>query len=136
MAKGNANNKINELLRGRNGSDELSVFCLVLALLFLIVNIFVRSIFFTVLSLVLIGYSAWRMFSRNLEARENENAVFSDFLGPVRPWLRNPARAASEAREYKHFKCPECGKRMRVPRGKGKIRIRCRECGHKFEARS
>ena len=59
-----------------------------------------------------------------------------EFIGPVRPWLRNPAKAMGEARAYKHLKCPECGQRVRVPRGKGKIRVRCPQCKTKFDARS
>ena len=136
MAKGDMGQKLENLMRGRNGSDELSTCTLFLALVIVIANFFARSIVLSIIAVVLMVYSWWRMSSRNLEARENENGVFTEFLGPVRPWIRNPARAMSEARSYKHFKCPECGQRVRVPRGKGKIRVRCPQCSHKFEARS
>ncbi len=34
--------------------------------------------------------------------------------------------------DYKVEKCPSCGARMRVAKNKGKIRITCHECQHKF----
>lgn len=34
--------------------------------------------------------------------------------------------------EYKHFKCPRCKKPLKVPKGKGYIRIICPACGNKF----
>lgn len=136
MAKGDMNSKLAEWLRGRNGNDELSTCVLILALLLVIINIFTRSFILSVVALALMAYAWWRMASRDLESRENENGVFCEFIGPVGPWLRNPVRAAKEVRAYKHLKCPECGQRVRVPRGKGKIRVRCPQCQQKFEART
>ena len=33
---------------------------------------------------------------------------------------------------YKIYKCPKCRQKLRVPRGKGKIRISCRRCQYEF----
>ena len=30
------------------------------------------------------------------------------------------------------FRCPGCGTLLRVPKGKGKIKIVCRKCGNSF----
>ncbi|MBR3223825.1 MAG: hypothetical protein IKF78_00695 [Atopobiaceae bacterium] len=136
MEKKGFDQKLASWLRGRNGTDELSTCVIVVAFILVVVNIFVRSLVLTIISGVLIVYALFRMTSKNLEARENENGVFTEFIGPVRPWLRNPAQAMGEARAYKHLKCPECGQRVRVPRGKGKIRVRCPQCNMKFDARS
>ena len=136
MANKDWQRKVAEWLRGRNGSDELGTFISIIALTLIIVNLFLRSFILSIIALVLVVYTFWRSLSKDLEARENEDGVFCEFLGPVLPWLRNPAQAASEARAYRHFKCPECGQRVRVPRGKGKIRVRCPKCSTKFDART
>lgn len=128
--------KLAEWMAGRNGSDELGICVAVVALLLLLVNIFVHSIILSVFALLLIGYSCWRLFSRNVEARETENVVFCDFVSPILPWFRNPAAATKEFHDFKHLACPECGQRVRVPRKKGKIRITCPKCQAKFEAKS
>ena len=136
MAKGNFQRKMAEWMRGRNGSDELATCALLLALVFVILNLFLRTIFLSVVAVALLVYAWWRMASKNLEARENENGVFCEFLGPVRPWVRNPVAAAQEAKKYKHFTCPNCQQRIRVPRGKGNLRVRCPKCQERFKVRT
>ena len=74
--------------------------------------------------------------SKNVEARRNENELFLDHAGRFRPWLRNPSAALKEARTYKHAVCPDCGQKVRVPRGKGKLRVTCPKCHKKFEVKS
>lgn len=136
MSKGDMDRKLVEWFRGRNGSDELAKCVLLVAFVLVIANFLVRSVIISILSTLLMAYVCWRMISKDLEARENENAVFCEFLGPMRIWVQDPKSAASEFRAYKHLKCPECGQRVRVPRGKGKVRVRCPQCEHKFETRA
>ena len=49
---------------------------------------------------------------------------------------KNPKESWQDHRRYKYFLCPQCAQRLRVPRGKGKIRITCTHCGNKFDAKS
>ena len=46
---------------------------------------------------------------------------------------RHSRQAAKERhaqhKDFRFFKCPGCGTMLRVPRGKGKIHIKCR-CGY------
>ena len=51
----------------------------------------------------------------------------------VLSWL---ALAVRRDKEHRYFKCPNCGQYLRVPRGKGKITVNCRNCGASFEERS
>ncbi len=37
---------------------------------------------------------------------------------------------------YKIFRCPDCKQKLRVPRGKGKINIICKNCGTEFVKRT
>lgn len=41
-----------------------------------------------------------------------------------------------ELRQYKYFVCPQCAQRLRVPRGKGRLRVTCTRCGNRFEVKS
>ena len=136
MAKGGFEKALRSWLRGRNGADELGSCAIFIALVMVLVNVFVRSIFLSVFALALMVYSWWRMSSKKINARRRENQAFLKFLGPVRPWISNPAAAFKEARAYKHLTCPSCGQRVRVPRGKGKLRVRCPQCQEKFETKS
>lgn len=42
----------------------------------------------------------------------------------------------NEIKHYKYLICPQCTQRLRVPRGKGRLRVTCTRCGNKFETRS
>lgn len=41
------------------------------------------------------------------------------------------AGAPRDAQGYEYLSCPFCGQRMRVPRGKGKLAVKCPSCGEK-----
>lgn len=45
-------------------------------------------------------------------------------------------RAQTCDREHKYFRCPNCGQMLRVPKGKGKISISCRNCGTTFQKKT
>ncbi|MDT8717229.1 hypothetical protein IAI10_11225 [Clostridium sp. 19966] len=37
--------------------------------------------------------------------------------------------------KYKIFTCPSCSQKLRVPRGRGNIVIRCKRCGIEFKGK-
>lgn len=38
--------------------------------------------------------------------------------------------------KFEVVKCPSCSQKLRLPAGKGKLRVTCRECSHNFEIRT
>ena len=107
-----------------------------LAIVVVVVNLFARVSWLGWVALVLIAYSMFRIQSKNLGSRARENEAFLKALGPARPWVQNPRAAWAELRAYKHVRCTSCKQRVRVPRGKGKLRVTCPRCKTKFEVRS
>lgn len=136
MAKGDFNRKVNDWMRGRYGTDELDNLLVGIAFVLVIINLFVHANWLGLIAVAVLVYALWRALSTNLDNRRNENEVFLDHAGRFRPWLRNPRAAFKEARTYKHAVCPDCGQKVRVPRGKGKLRVTCPKCHHKFEVKS
>ena len=136
MAKQDFNERIQSWLTDRNGSDELASVAIFVALLLVVINIFANTLTISCISLGLLGYAWWRMCSKNVAARRRENEAFTRLLGPVAPWVRNPPAALREHKEYRHLVCPKCKQRVRVPRGKGKLRVKCPKCQEKFDART
>ncbi|MDI9590674.1 MAG: hypothetical protein QM302_06540 [Acidobacteriota bacterium] len=123
-------------MRGRYGADELGNTAVGLSVLLLLLNLLVRSQWLNVVALVPAVYACWRMTSANVPARRGENRAFLEAIGPVAQWVRNPRAVLAERRAYKHLTCPSCKKKMRVPRGKGRMRVTCPSCHKKFETRS
>ena len=136
MAAGDWQRKATEWLKGRQGPDDLAVFCVNVAFVVLVVNIFVRVGWLGWVALALVAYSMFRIQSKNLGSRARENEAFLKALGPARPWVQNPRAAWGELRSYKHARCSSCRQRVRVPRGKGRLRVTCPKCGTKFEVKS
>lgn len=143
MAKGDFQRKVEEAQRklgawaiGRNGADDLSSACTNVAVVLVVVNLVSRNSAFAVVALLLLAYSWYRISSKDVARRRSENAEAARRVGPVLSWLANPVAAAREARMYKHLTCPSCGQRVRIPRGKGKVRVTCPRCHARFDGRA
>lgn len=136
MASGDWQRRLMEWLRGRQGPDDLAVFSVNLAIVIVLVNVFARTGWLGWVGLALVAYAMFRIQSRNPGARARENEAFLRALGPARPWVQNPRAAWAELRAYKHVRCSSCRQRVRVPRGKGRLRVTCPRCKTKFEVRS
>ncbi len=158
------------MFQGRNGSDQLSVFLVAIALVLVIIYPFfpldyVRLILCGV-ALALIAWALFRMFSSNIAKRREENAKFLAIFGKKhksngtedinyrevgektekekKKEAKQRAKQEKEAEKarkkakkqdlktHAYFKCPKCSTELRVPKGKGKIRITCPKCGEQF----
>ena len=100
-----------------------------------VVFLFTRLLVFELLGTIVLVVSLFRSLSRRLDRRRAENARFLQSVRPIaRRW--SAFRARAHDKEHRYFKCPNCGQRMRVPRGKGRITVHCRSCGAAFEEKS
>ena len=136
-------NAIARFMYGRNGADKLGQAMLwvyiavwVLQILFdSILKIYVLAALCQFVLLTLMILIFFRMFSRNLGKRREENQRFLNWW-----WRVKNRRAAAKARQadtdHKYFTCSGCKTVCRVPVGKGKIVITCPKCGAKINARS
>lgn len=122
-------------MAGRNGVDQLGRAVTVGTLVLLLLSMFttgrLRELMF-ILVLAGIVYMYFRMFSRNVAKRRAENARYLQRTQSVRTWFRSLGERWKQRRDYKFFCCPSCGTLLRVPKGKGKIKIVCRKCGNSF----
>ena len=124
---------------GRNGNDQLNLFLYAVDAVLLIAATLIggqvgRWMFAAVL--VLLGYIYFRMFSRNLTKRREENGKFLRLLYSVQAGLKIRREKWVQRKDYKFFTCPSCKTTLRVPRGNGKIKIVCRKCGNSFTGKS
>ena len=136
MADKSFSERMADWMHGRNGSDELGNAVLILALILLLVDVFVRTLWLGIIVLLLLGYACWRLSSTDVRQRRKENAAFVKAIGPVAPFLSFSRGGATQGQAYKQLECPTCGQMMRVPSGKGRMRVTCPRCRNKFETRS
>lgn len=117
-------------MMGRYGVDQLSFAMLLLSCL---LAMFTRGRLWplSVLGFVILGLAYYRMLSRNISARAQENGVF------LRGWYRvrnswNGLVGRLGDRNHRYYRCPNCRQRLRVPRGRGTIAITCPKCHREF----
>ena len=128
-------NFFRKLMYGRYGSDQLSFFLLILYLILVLLSGLPHLGLLSWVSLAVLPWDLFRMFSRRIDRRRAENARFLTLVGPTVRWFKM-RRTIWRDKEHRYFKCPNCGQYLRVPRGKGKITVSCRNCGASFEERS
>ncbi|MGX8702319.1 hypothetical protein [Caproiciproducens sp.] len=131
------------MMTGRYGTDQFSVALAVFyALLSLIAQLF-RLPVLLLLAYVPLVFCFYRMFSKNISRRYQENTRFLKWWSPVQDRLRrtfyrlrsrthNTAYRMRDRKTHRYYKCPHCSNILRVPKGKGKISITCPVCRTEF----
>lgn len=126
-----------KLMVGRYGVDPLTNFLLIVSMVILLVatllvrNSAVHSVLFTLaVALLVIGY--YRIFSRKTSKRYEENQKYLRLRNRLTGRLRALRDRLRQSRTHRFFKCPKCGVTVRVPKGKGKIKITCPKCRATF----
>ena len=123
-------------MMGRNGVDELARFESIFVWILLLVSIFSRMWIFDLLAMALIVHMYFRIMSRNVSKRYEENQKYVNFrYNAVVKWDKKKKRIA-QRRNYRFYKCPMCRQEVRVPKGHGKIQITCPKCRETFIKRS
>ena len=125
---------------GRNGADQLgSAMLMVYLVIFVLQTLFARvrvaANILNVLSFLMALLVLFRMFSKNLAKRREENAKFLNWWLPKKNYLA-ASRQRRLDKEHKYFTCKNCKAICRVPAGKGKIEITCPKCGGKIVGKS
>lgn len=130
--------KFQQFMIGRYGIDQLWRALLLFYLLGVIIaNILYRfskiayGAFFT-LSLAILIFAIFRVFSKNIEARRSENATWLKFTGGIKQKLFFQKNKWQQRKTHKFVKCHSCKKTLRLPKHKGKINVTCPHCQNHF----
>lgn len=128
--------KIARFMVGRNGVDDLARFESWFVLVVLILSIFTRSGLLDLIAITFIVHMYFRVFSRNVSKRYEENQKFLNFRYDWTVKWNRKKKHFEQRKMYKFYKCPMCRQEVRVPRGHGKICITCPKCREEFIRRS
>ena len=121
-------------MAGRNGNDQLNIFLLIVDVVLIVLSTVWKSAsgLLYPLVLALLVYIYFRMFSRNVYKRREENGKYMRLKYKVDAALRLRKERWVQRKDYKFFTCPSCRTSLRVPRHRGKVKIVCRKCGTSF----
>ncbi|MDL2237938.1 zinc-ribbon domain-containing protein [Christensenellaceae bacterium OttesenSCG-928-K19] len=129
-------NWLRKMMYGRYGGDQLTFFLLILSIAITVVSLFVPVSFLSYISLVPLIFGIFRMFSKDIAKRQQENMKYLKFQYAIKSWFKNIPTWFRTRKQYKYFKCPQCGQKVRVPRGKGTVNITCPKCSNKFKKKT
>ena len=114
---------------GRYGADQLNFALLILGMVMNFIPWFpIRIVSILVMVLVI-----FRMFSKNIYKRQQENSAFLKVWYPVKNFFVRLFKGRPDKATHIHMRCPKCHTEMRVPRNVGTIMATCPSCGEKIK---
>ena len=122
-------------MSGRYGFDQFGGFLCIVSFILVIIGAWVSPVLYW-LGLVLLIYSYFRVLSRNRSKRYSENLKYLSVQNKVVDWANRYILRFKQRKQYRYFRCPQCGQQLRVPRGRGKISITCPKCRNQFIKKS
>ena len=132
----NLSYKMQQWMQGRYGADELSKTLYIISLAFLILSLFSPLHFFYIPGLALMLWSCIRCYSKDLSKRMSEREAYLRLTGSIKGWFRLQRDKWKDRKTWRYFRCKQCKATLRVPRGKGKIRIHCPKCHSELDAKT
>jgi len=139
----NIRNALIRFMYGRNGMDYFNralfvvyiVLWLVSGLILPLLKLEKLAGILNIAMYILMFYIFFRMFSKNLYKRREENQKWINWW-----WKMKNRSAGAKARhadkDHKYFTCKNCKAICRVPVGKGKVIITCPKCGAQMEGKT
>lgn len=124
--------RFQRFMYGRYGMDGLGQFLMWTAMASLLLSWFVARPFFNTLAMVLLLWGYFRMFSRNVQKRYQENCMYYRYVNKVKDFFKKQKSYIQQRKTHHIYKCPQCKQKIRIPRGKGRVAITCRRCGTEF----
>ena len=127
-------------MQGRYGPDQLGMAIIWASLILNIIAALTGgsavSAVFNLLSTAGWVCAIWRLLSRNKSKRYAENQKFLTQWVKVKTPLRQAKTRFKNRKKYVYFSCPECHMKLCLPRGVGKVTVKCSKCGHTFEKKA
>lgn len=132
---GNLKEKFYRFMQGRYGNDQLNRFLIALAMVLLVLSMFLGDFLYLIAVAVMV-FAYYRMFSKKTYKRAGENQKYLQLTWKARTYWSRKKNELSQLKTHHIYRCPSCKQKIRVPRGRGKIAIRCRKCGTEFVKKS
>lgn len=129
-------------MMGRYGADELNRFLTICGWVLLLLGFVLSGIssnatvivgsVLVALSWAFLILSLFRTLSKNTSQRAAENYKYFVYRNKVTSWFKSLRTRWKDRKVHRYFRCPQCSTTVRVPKGKGKIRITCPHCKNQF----
>ena len=123
-------NRYQRFMYGRYGNDELNFVLILFGLLLSLISNFDKLWYLYFLSAVPVTVALLRALSRNTNARYNERLRFIAVISVFKNKYIKIRSRYRDRQTHKFFICKKCKATLRLPKGRGKIKITCPKCGN------
>ena len=123
--------KLRQFMYGRYGNDLLNFALLILGCVITGILSFIDVPYIHYLGLIPYLIVIYRTLSKNIGARQRENAKFIELIQPWKKFIIKKTRQFQD-KSHRYYACPQCHNTLRVPKGRGKIEITCPKCRMKM----
>lgn len=127
--------KLIRFMQGRYGVDRFNRFLMITAVVLMVLSMFGADLCY-LLAFVVMVYAYYRMFSKQIYKRSEENQKYLQYEWKVKGWLNKKKKELKQHKTHHIYRCPNCKQKIRVPKGRGRIAITCRRCQHEFVKKS
>lgn len=127
--------RLRHWMSGRYGMDKFGQFINIAAMIVLILGILFSELLVSI-AFAAVLYQNFRMFSRNTGARSRENLAFISMQRRLKARFQSAGQQTRQRKTHRFYRCPSCKQQLRVPKGKGQIRLTCPNCKTQFERKS
>lgn len=119
-------------MSGRYGTDDFSRFLMIAGLAASVLTMVFRIPLLSIMGLFFVTYAVMRGLSRDHSRRLKENQWFQKKKYKVTQTYYRWKNKLQQRKVYRYYKCPSCKQKLRVPKGKKKIKITCPNCSTQF----
>lgn len=122
-------------MAGRYGVDRLYYFLLAICFILIVINIFTNSFVISLIESVLFFYAIYRLMSRNVYKRQQENERFIKLAEKPKRFINLQKCKRRDRKTHVYKKCPSCKNNLRLPREKGEHTVVCPCCKNRFDVK-
>ncbi len=120
-------------MQGRYGIDQFYNFLLITYTIILVLNLFIGSIFLSLIDMALFVYMFFRVFSKNIYKRQKENRKYLALSKKPKAFFAMTKNRIRDRKTHVYKTCPACKSTLRLPKVKGKHTAVCPRCAKRFD---
>ncbi|MBR5804581.1 MAG: hypothetical protein IKY03_00425 [Clostridia bacterium] len=124
--------RYSQWMQGRYGADELSRFMTVAGVVLMVLSVFRKLSFLWFPAMAILIWSLFRVYSKNTDRRLAERNWYLGVKSKAVGYVSLLKKRWRDRKTHVYFKCPDCKKILRVPKGKGTLKVRCPQCGREI----
>lgn len=123
--------KYQHFMNGRYGRiDVLNRTLIIISIICNLIAPFIPYHVTRYLGTLVLGSAIYRFLSKRLYIRGNENQHYLKLISMVKSRVNKEKNTSKQL--FQIISCPNCQQKLRVPKGRGKIKITCSRCKHQM----